>query len=264
MTDAAASGIIIGASHHAFPDRKTDTEAIPIARDEGLDLVEFFGNDFTPEVMREIRRTASAAGILVAWHPWLDLAELSPAREISACLEEIVREAVVCGAENVILHMGSSPEADRPSRLSALAEGFALAAPSARDAGVCFCVENVPAGWGEMLGDRLEDFRFLFERTDADVVGFNLDTGHAVLSGGPENYIDSFAPRLVYSHLQSNSGLTDEHLGYPKGVLDWEGTLRAILRTGFRGPYNMEFTYKEGGRELRDLLRRLATEYSSN
>ena len=133
--------------------------------------------------------------------------------------------------------------------------------PAARQAGTRFCLENVPSYWGDVLGDRVTDFEYIFSSVSDPVVGFTLDTGHAVLSGGYLNYIKVLGRRLIYAHLHSNDGATDRHQGYPKGVLDWEEALRAMMASGFRGPYNIEFDYDNGGRALRDLLRQLSKEY---
>ena len=252
--------VIIGVSRHCLAGCEADADAAAIARGEGLDTVEFFGNDFTPEVMREIRRSAAGEGILVAWHPWLDLAGLGDAKETAACLCELVETAGLMGAGNMVLHLGEAPAAERESYLSALAEGFLTAVPAARQAGTRFCLENVPSYWGDVLGDRIADFEYIFSIVDDPAVGFTLDTGHAFLSGGCLNYIEALGSRLIYAHLHSNDGATDGHLGYPEGVLDWEGTLRAMMASGFRGPYNIEFDYDSGGRALRDLLRRLSRE----
>lgn len=119
--------------------------------------------------------------------------------------------------------------------------------PAARQAGTRFCLENVPSYWGNVLGDRIADFEYIFSIVDDPVVGFTLDTGHAVLSGGCLNYIERLGSRLICSHLHSNDGATDGHLGYPEGVLDWEGTLRAMMASGFAAPTTSSSTTTAAG-----------------
>ena len=250
--------LIIGVSHHCISEYEAPVESIRLARAEGLESVEFFGCDFTAATMREIRRAAEAEGVLAAWHPWLDLAGLERPAQINKRLEQLIDDASAMGARNVVIHMGEAPPAERASYLAGVVEGFALAATAARRAGVRFCVENCYSHAGETLGDRFEDFELLFSAVEADAAGFTLDTGHALIAGGPPNWLERFAGRLAHVHLHSNDAATDLHLPFPEGSLDWEATLTAMIAAGFGGPYNIEFTYAQGGRQLRDLLRRLA------
>ncbi|MHC4714473.1 MAG: sugar phosphate isomerase/epimerase family protein [Planctomycetota bacterium] len=257
------SGIILSVSKHCIAGEPSNTEALSIARAEGLDMVEFFGNEYTTRQLHEIRRASSNEGIRVAWHPWLNLAGLKWAREISGCLQEIIEDALRMGARNVVIHLGEAEPAERATTLAAVSEGFRAAGPSAREAGVRFCVENEPSYVPGVLGDAFDDFELLFSSTDAAAVGFTFDAGHALITGGPEEWLDKCRRRLGHVHLHSNDGTDDLHLGYPHGVLDWEGLLRRLLREGFRGPFNIEFDYEDGGRRLCALVRQLAEEHGS-
>ncbi len=136
--------------------------------------------------------------------------------------------------------------------------------PAARQAGTRFCLENVPSYWGDVLGDRIADFEYIFSIVDDLVVGFTFDTRHAVLSGGCLNYIERLGRRLIYSHLHSNDGATDGHLGYPEGVFDWEGTLRAMMASDFAAPTTSSSTTKAAGEPCETCCDGLAGEYSND
>ena len=254
------SGIVISASHHCIGELSSPTKALRMARAEGLDMVEFFGSEFTMKELRAIRKVSDKEGLGVSWHPWLNIAGLRWAREVAGCLDEITKDAVVMGAANIVIHMGEAPPEDRQSHLEAVVEGFLLAASAARKAGVRFCVENVPSYIPGILGDAFADFEFLFSQNEPDVVGFTFDTGHALITGGCLEWLDACGHRLAQAHIHSNDGSTDDHAPYPSGILDWKGVLGAMMTAGFAGPYNIEFAYSEGGRELRDLLREMAAD----
>lgn len=253
------SRILISVSHHCIAELRSPTSALRMARAEGLDMVEFFGSDFSMDQLRAIRSASEEESLAVSWHPWLNIAGLRWAREIAGCLEEIIKDAVVMGAGNIVIHMGEAPE-DRQSYLADVVEGFLAATTAARKAGVRFCVENVPSYIPGILGDAFADFEFLFSQTEPDVVGFTFDTGHALITGGCLEWLDAFGHRLAQAHLHSNDGITDHHMPYPSGLLDWRGVLGAMMAAGFAGPYNIEFAYSEGGRELRDLLHDMAAD----
>ena len=254
------SRITIAVSHHCIADLRSPARALTMARAEGLDMVEFFGSDFTMDQLRAIRRVSGEEGLAVSWHPWLNIAGLRWAREICGCLEEIIKDAAVMGAGNIVIHMGEAPPDERQTYLADVVDGFLLAQPAARKAGVKFCVENVPSYIPGILGDEFADFEFLFSQTDPDVVGFTFDTGHALITGGCTEWLEAFKHRLAQAHLHGNDGISDDHLPYPDGILDWRAVLCAMMAAGFTGPYNIEFAYGEGGRELRDLLRAMAGE----
>ncbi len=254
------SDITISVTHHCIADVSSPIRALAAAGAEGLDMVEFFGSDFTMEDLGSIRRHAASQGLLLAWHPWLNIAGLRWAAGIAGCLEDIVEDAVVMGASNIVMHMGEAPPDERRSHLVSVVEGFRMASRRALAAGVRFAVENVPSYVPGVLGDEFEDFEFLFSQTDPAAVGFTLDTGHALMKGGCLEWLGRFRSRLIHAHIHSNDGVDDEHAPFLRGVLDWQEVLGEMMEAGFAGPYNIEFAYGKGGGALCSLLRKLASE----
>lgn len=253
-------GVTISVSHHCIAARDSVTEALFLAKAEGLDMVEYFGNEFDAADLAEIAKAAEGEGLAVSWHPWLNLAALKRSREIEGCLEEIIEDAARMGAENIVVHLGEASGSDRESCLANVVEGFCLAALAAQDAGVVFCVENVYEWTPGAMGDRFKDFESLFGHIDSKTLGMTFDTGHALITGNITEWIEVFGKRVRHVHLHSNDTTADQHRGLGHGDLDWEGAVGKLLELGFRGPFNLEFPYgAEGGSEVRDLIRRLGS-----
>jgi sugar phosphate isomerase/epimerase len=81
-------------------------------------------------------------------------------------------------------------------------------------------------------------------------VGFNIDTGHAVLHGmTPADAIRLMGPLLLTTHLQDNLGKQDDHLPPGRGGIDWPGTLAALREVKYKGMLMVEISDCPPGRE---------------
>ena len=115
---------------------------------------------------------------------------------------------------------------------------------AAADAGMRIAVEN--------CGD-LADLEFLVETVtslDRENVGFNVDTGHAVLrSMTPQQVITIMGKRLFTTHLQDNFGQRDDHLPPGSGTIDWPPVMQAFLEVDYQGMLMVEISDCPPGRE---------------
>ena len=123
--------------------------------------------------------------------------------------------AEVEGLDRYITQMGKSLETLLP-----LASGLNLTV----------AIENLPPGErGGRFSAQPEHFeRMITEFADPNL-GFCLDTGHALMAGGPQrahDFLDVMAPHMAAFHLADNAGDRDSHLAPGHGSVDWGPVFR--------------------------------------
>ena len=111
--------------------------------------------------------------------------------------------------------------------------------PVAEQLNYTIALENLPLGEdGYRLSSRPEHFERFAETFRHPNLGFILDTGHALMSGGPE-HADDFhkvmAPRMVAYHLADNAGDRDSHLAPGHGRVNWGMVFRRAAESGYSG-----------------------------
>jgi sugar phosphate isomerase/epimerase len=113
--------------------------------------------------------------------------------------------------------------------------------PVAESNGIQIALENMPPGSeGGRLTSRPEHLERLAMEFDHTHLGFCLDTGHALLAGGPEHagdFFEAMAPRLSAFHLADNAGDRDSHLAPGHGLVDWNQFFRQAARLDY--PHGM-------------------------
>ena len=102
--------------------------------------------------------------------------------------------------------------------------------PFAAGLNLTVALENLPPGErGDSFSARPEHFdRIIAEFADPNL-GFCLDTGHALMAGGPErthDFLDVMAPHMEAFHLADNAGDRDSHLAPGHGSVDWGPVFR--------------------------------------
>ena len=164
------------------------------------------------------------------------------------CFYETTRRAAV---DTMILHMeraaalGARTVIQHPStnRFSVDVEGFdnylsrlerSLEAllPRAASLGLVIAIENMlPGADGSRVGSKPEHLSLIAERFADPNLGFCLDTGHALVAGGPEGAGEFFrvmAPMLAAFHLADNAGDRDSHLAPGRGLVDWDAIFTSM------------------------------------
>ncbi len=233
-------------------------EAFARARDEfGLHLIEFSTTRLEGDDYDRCGRLAADTGIRTSLHAWKNPADLG----FAAAVDEGTRLLDLClrmRAKYLILHFGSHPERDEGIQL--VADVCRELAPLYEAAGVTYCLENhYPFAYRGLneLGGEPADFHLLFEQVDSPAVRFCLDTGHSNMAGATRQFVAELADKLAYAHLTDNHGEHDDHLGFEEGTLNWDETLAAMLESGFRGPYVIEYPEQGDSSRFARLVARL-------
>ena len=79
-----------------------------------------------------------------------------------------------------------------------------------------------------------------FVEDDLDGVGICLDFGHAHLDGDVIDAVETVSEHLIATHVHDNRGRADDHLLPFDGTIDWAGTLLAVQKIGYDGPFMFE------------------------
>jgi len=79
-----------------------------------------------------------------------------------------------------------------------------------------------------------------FVEHDLEGVGICLDFGHAHLDGDVVDAVETVSEHLIATHVHDNRGRSDDHLLPFDGTIDWAGTLLAVQKVGYDGPFMFE------------------------
>ena len=149
---------------------------------------------------------------------------------------EVIRASARLGARHVVIHPGAgnrSKEQFAHSRAS-----LTQLAETAEDAGVRIAVENLPP---DQLGGSLADMESLLDDLDPAVVGFCLDTGHAMLGEDPlGDYIRALGDRMFGIHWHANDKSEDAHAFPAVDQAKWDEFFTALDEVGYSLPVTVE------------------------
>ena len=111
--------------------------------------------------------------------------------------------------------------------------------PAAEQLTYTIALENLgPGAYNGRFSSRPEHFARIADEFDHANLGFNLDTGHALIAGGPaaaDEFHQVMAPHIVSYHLADNSGDRDSHLAPGRGLVDWDRVFRRAAEIGYSG-----------------------------
>ncbi len=193
------------------------------------------------------------------WHPsWIE-----PDANYRAIRREhtkrALRLAAELGAPSIQTEPGG-PLLSGQSRSEALRIFYDELMPCIEVAEACqvfLLVEPEPG----LLIERFEQYLELAERVRSPWLGLNFDIGHAYCVGQePAEWIPRMAGHSRHYHVEDIAATrVHEHLIPGRGAIDFEATLRAIARTGYRGWLTVElYPYIEdpeaAGREAKEYL----------
>ncbi len=109
--------------------------------------------------------------------------------------------------------------------------------PVAEQLGFHIALENLPPGErGGRFSSRPEHFSRISAEFAHSNLGFCLDTGHALIAGGPERADEFFAvmaPHMVAFHMSDTAGDRDSHLAPGRGLVDWNRVFRRAAEMGY-------------------------------
>ena len=233
-------------------DVQAHREALAVIKEAGFDGCEFSHYDvLTPDDCLSLREECGALG-LTPWsaHSWIPLAEDERvAQEKLPAVRRAMEQAVSLGVGVVVFHAAgggldlTAPEQRHQRRLGLETSLLGLA-PYSAALDLKIAIEN--------CGGR-DDLDFLVEAVlDLALpnVGFNVDTGHAVLHGmNPGDVVRLMGERLYTTHLQDNFGERDDHLPPGAGTIEWPPVLKALRKAHYEGTLMVEISDCPPGRE---------------
>jgi sugar phosphate isomerase/epimerase len=88
-----------------------------------------------------------------------------------------------------------------------------------------------------------------FVEHDLEGAGICLDFGHAHLDGDVIEAVEAVSEHLLATHVHDNTGRSDDHLLPFDGTIDWAGTLLAVQKIGYDGPFMFEIVPKGSTKE---------------
>jgi sugar phosphate isomerase/epimerase len=88
-----------------------------------------------------------------------------------------------------------------------------------------------------------------FVEQDLEGIGICLDFGHAHLDGDVVDAVETVSEHLIATHVHDNRGRTDDHLLPFDGTIDWAGTLLAVQKVGYEGPFMFEIVARGSTKE---------------
>jgi sugar phosphate isomerase/epimerase len=149
---------------------------------------------------------------------------------------KVIRAAARLEARHVVIH----PGVRRRGEAGLLQSRASLAhlARIAEDVGMKIAAENLPP---DQLGGSLEEMERLLDGLDPGVVGFCLDTGHAMLGEDPVgDYIRAFGGRMLGVHWHGNDSVDDAHLFPDAADPEWEDFFAVLDEVGYDLPVTIE------------------------
>jgi sugar phosphate isomerase/epimerase len=154
--------------------------------------------------------------------PAINVIHPEKARRISA-MDEIKRALEVAERlplQNLIVHLGEQSDGWSQQTLDDSLTALEHLAAFAKPLGVRILVENLTND-----ATAPEHIMSILEIGHLDNIGVCLDTGHAHMTVGVAQAIQTFRNRIVSVHVHDNKGAKDEHLWPGEGTIDWKQTV---------------------------------------
>ena len=157
-------------------------------------------------------------------------------------LKREMEQAAQVGARVVIQHPSTNrfsieAEGGIDPYLRQIGKSLEALLPHAAGLDLITALENMlPGEDGPRVGAQAEHFELFIEKFGDAHLGFCLDTGHALVAGGPQG-ADAFhrvmAPHMAAYHLADNAGDRDSHLAPGHGLVDWTTAFRRATEIGY-------------------------------
>lgn len=148
----------------------------------------------------------------------------------------VIKTSARLGAHHVVIHPGAGHRGEE--RLARSRASLIELARIARDAGTKIAVENLPP---DQLCGSLGEMESLLDHLDPAVVGFCLDTGHAMLGQDAlDDYVRALGDRMLGVHWHGNDCSEDAHHFPDVNHSQWDAFLAALDDVGYNLPVTLE------------------------
>lgn len=204
---------------------------------------------FDTKRIRKLKKLSAANKIKFSIHlPYtINIAEIIGGirKENIKYMKECISLAAKIKATHITAHIGNffwfpSEKYMRKKALHRYLKYLKEILVSCEEHNVIIALENVvPIPQGSdfyLLGDNIEDIKYIFENVDSKYLKFCLDTGHANMGEGVINYIKIFHDKLISIHFHDNKSNNDEHLPVGKGTIPWQLLAEELNFIKYRGP----------------------------
>ncbi len=206
-------------------------------------------DSFTTERIDNLCHLSKSHNIQLSFHIpyYINISEiLAPLRKSNInYLLKCIEVANIIKATHLTLHVGSFywfpvEQWERKKALNRFINSLEKVLNICDDKNVIIALENltpIPRGSEYyLLGDNIEDFKYIFSRVSSNHLKFCLDTGHANMGEGVLEYTNNFADKLCCIHYHDNNGSNDEHLPVGKGEVPWEKLAKKLKHIHYQGP----------------------------
>jgi len=242
-------GTVAPVGFHEFPPE----EWLRCMRDLGCTVVQVYRNQLVSVPRQQMLDAIAASGLpcdslhAIFGEQFDPSAPLERARRFAVDTYKAEGElAAGLGGPLVVVHcstirrQGVSPQ-ERQERLSQLRKSIQDLAVFGQSVGVRYAFENLPA-YHPVGSDVAELAGVLSEAGQANV-GMCFDCGHANMAGDVIQSVSQAGERIIYVHLNDNSGQGDDHLMPTYGSVDMLGLARALRSVGYDGTLMLEVFY---------------------
>jgi sugar phosphate isomerase/epimerase len=249
-----------GLSTHLFHGDRLTRRHLELVAGHEFPLVEIFATrthvDYhDANAIAEIRSWLDELG-LEAWSVHLPICDgftngvwgraYSNASADSSARQEAIAETLQAitaardlGCRTAVLHLGlpqGQPIPANDNDAGAVRRSLEPIADACATAGVQLAIEVIPNALAT-AGAVLDWLTGDLELGDAAAC---LDVGHAHVTGGAPDAIDTLGGYIVTTHIHDNRGKTDDHLVPFDGTIDWTATLTTLQKVGYTGPLMFE------------------------
>lgn len=245
-----------------------DSEIIEICRYAGITAIEAnssFSEGKSGRELEESRKRYNQAGIkITSFHlPMGEENDIASFYETVRCRVvnntlRLVENAALLGSRIVILHPSTSrfyiEEEGIDRFLIQMGKTLKALLSKAEELNLVIALENMLFGEKGRVGSLPEHFTVFAEKFGHPHLGFCLDTGHALVAGGPDGpvkFFEAMSKRLVAFHLHDNAGDRDSHLAPGHGNVDWRFVFGKMAEMKFSDspcieapPFNYADNYK--------------------
>lgn len=110
-----------------------------------------------------------------------------------------------------------------------------------------------------------EEYRFIFDRLNAENMLFFFDIGHgAICDGDPVAVIHEFHQKIWGMSFSNNDGVRDLHMGINKGFVDYEKVVSKIIETSWKGVVAFEVRDRSFKQNIDDLNKIFSKVHAAN
>lgn len=167
-------------------------------------------------------------------------------------LEKTIAGCAYIGCPRLVVHpffTGYDQPVSAQEEWEVNIRNYARLIPAAKRWGVTICLENMFSRYrGKIYTACCSDFdvacRYIDALNDeagAQVFGFCLDTGHALLLGKDiQRIMVQLGSRIQAFHIHDNNGIDDQHIAPYMGILDWNRFADGLRAMDYHGALSFE------------------------